>query len=157
MSELLDKLASCELVTEWVGPYDERLIFATGETPPNSGALVRDPWDERQRNWPQLATEVKRLIVPQLLAAKVIANVAHEEGAPDWNWVALNTSNIEDWPTCFPVNEQTRIFERAWAAVGLCSNILGLAVFARQQENNGVEARVQLVPDRVFEKIVRLG
>lgn len=154
MSDIFEKLASCEQITEWINPYDKKLAMATGETVPNGGANLRDGWYEPGHDWVRLEAEIKRLVVPQIIAPRVIAKFM---GDGDWNRITLNFSSQEDWSTCFPVNERTHIFTRegkkAWAAVGLCGKILGLAVFAQEQPESNIIAKIQQVPEEIFQKL----
>ncbi len=159
----LRKLAGCEQITEWVDPWDERLVVATGEIPPNNGATVREPWmlEKGAVGWAE--QEVKRLLVAR--AVGMIGTVETEFDAQrgyvpvERGTVVVRFSEMSDWLQCFPVSEQTEIFknpegEQAWAGVALCGKVLGLAVFGQEQELGGVEARVQIVPEDKFRKIV---
>ena len=154
MSEVLRKLANCEQITDWINPSDQRLVDATGEPAPNRGGGLRIGWEECQHDWPQLEAGVKRLIIPSAIGSRVMGAVVGDE---DWSRVVLGFQSPEDWRACFPANEDTQIFVRdgrqAWAAVGLCENILGLAVFAQELESGGVQAKVQPVPEDVFAKL----
>lgn len=158
MSEILNKLASCEQVSEWVGPYDERLVGATGEPVPNPGANLREEWYEPNNDWDNLSAEVKRLMVPRAIASRVVAQFVGDE---DWNRIVLGFRDQQDWSSSFPIKAQTHIFTRqgrkAWAAVGLCERTLGLAVFAQEQTDSSVKAKVQLVPEEVFLKLVEIN
>lgn len=109
MSDILRKLASCEQITEWVDPYDERLALATGDPIPNGGGNVREGWYEPGHDWLNLEVEVKRLIVPRIIASRVIARF---DGNGDWNRILLDFPDIRDWSSCFPVSEKTHIFTR---------------------------------------------
>ncbi len=55
-------------------------------------------------------------------------------------------------------NERTQIFTdkggRARVGVGLCGNVLGLAVFSKEAEKRAIEARIQVVTEEVFQDII---
>lgn len=162
MSEVLNKLAACERVSEWLDPWDERLVIATGETPPNSGATVREVWRAGHETQTMIARLVSRLLVPSSIKIEGTLDIGFEElrgYASSQGTVVLDFSAKADWVHCFPVSEQTQIFKtadglQAWAGLALCDKLLGLAVFSCETETDGLQARIQPVPDKVFQKIV---
>jgi hypothetical protein len=158
MSKILESLAACELVTEWVSPWDIRLETITGEQPPNRGCLVReDWWLDGESEFPTLATALKRIIVPPMLDKRATAQVT---GNLDWNRVILHLRDQSDWAECFPTEDHTEVRTqdglRAWAGIGLCDKFLGLAVFSQELISGIVEARVQKVPDDIFDQIINI-
>lgn len=152
MSEILDKLAACEQINEWVDRHDERIAIATGEPAPSDGGSVREKWQVDASEEVDLASQVRRLIVGQEpLTGTVETSTDRTMGS-----VVLHFAEAEDWSRCFPVSERTEFTtlqgQLAWAALALCDHV-GLAVFAQPTEDQGVEARVQVVPDEVFRRI----
>lgn len=163
MKSIVERLAQCNQVIEWANPNDARLAIATDEPAPNSGGDVRTEWEVDPREEEIVAAEVKRLLVPN---AKVLKGLAHavfardawpHEDEPGVGNVVITLTDEQDWHEVFPT-EQSRIFKRrgiqAWAAVALCSDEIGLAVFSKQIDGGGVEARVQQVPDDVLQRIL---
>ena len=70
--------------------------------------------------------------------------------------VEIEFSDLRDWATCFPASDKTGIFKdkngrQAWAAIALCERVVGLSVFAKEEEGGGVRARIQLVPDQALQ------
>lgn len=155
MSEILDRLAKCEQVTDWLSKSDPRLEIASGEPAPNDGGGIREGWWESIKDWPQLATEIKRILVPREIGSRVMAKV---DGTEDWSLVMLDFETLDDWSSCFPINEDSQIFvhdrTRAWAAVGLCEDTFALAVFGRETRKRNVQSIVQPVIEEVFEKLI---
>ncbi len=145
MSEILNKLAACERITEWVVPADKRLLRSTGQPRPSGGmgGMLREEWIAEKAEWPQVETEVKRLVVPRRIGKRAVAQM---DGDEDWNRLRL-TVDTKDWDNCFPTRRETQIFrtpegQQAWAAVALCGRVLGLAVFAVETIDSTVEARI---------------
>ena len=158
MSNIVERLAECEQITEWINPLDQRLVVATGELPPNGGAGLREDWEIGEIPAERLEVEVKRLVVPEAISLRGLV-IATADIDNYGSRVLLNFTSKEDWSDCFPVGRDTAIFtdgngKQAWAGVGVCGNILGLAVFSREIEANEIQANVQPVPKEVFEKIV---
>ncbi len=149
MSEILNRLSKCERVIEWVDPWDPRLVQATGLPAPQRGGADRMGWSEDEADWPNLVTELSRIIGYK---DRVIGRV---EGDEDWATVILDFPSLKDWTQCFPVsNERTRLglpdADRvAWAAVGKCAMEIGLGVFAELQPRGQIEVRVQHIPEEV--------
>ncbi len=160
MSEILDKLATCERITEWVDPWDERLVVATGEPSPNSGCNVRKGWFEKPEDWRKLSVEVKRLLVPEVIASKVVTGVLGDILGENefWQTVTLDVPSLELWSLCFPVNDRTEIMtrrnNRIWVGLGLCATNLGIAVFSRLTPEETIDARIQLMDEEVFKKLI---
>ncbi len=164
MITFLDRLISCEQITEWVDPNDARLVAATGEKAPNGGGNVRDAWElSSKQEGVSVAREVGRLIIGDastLLGEVSVAFTVHpshiKRGWEGTGSVSVGFTDSRDWVNRFPT-ERSQIFNRegrqAWAAVALCSNQIGLAVFGMENKDGGVDARVQVVPDDVFEAI----
>lgn len=159
-----ERLAACEKITEWLDPNDTRLVAATGDPVPNGGGNVREPWQvENNDEEIAVAHEVRRLLIPDESTLRGVAKVAFTNtifgtdlGVGTGNVIAV-FDNAQDWADRFPT-DRARIFNRegrqAWAAVALCGSQLGLAVFAIESTSGGVDARVQVVPDDVFEAIL---
>lgn len=158
MSEILIKLAACEQITEWVVPADKRILRATNQPRPSGGmgGMLRKEWSADKSEWPLLEEQVKRLIVPIAIGKRAIAEM---DGDEDWNRLRLTVSNRKVWNECFPAGSKTEIFkteegQQAWAAVALCGNILGLAVFAQETSGTTIQARIQPVPEEIFQRII---
>lgn len=157
MSEILDKLARCEQVSEWIDPLDGRLVSATGETPPNSGASIREDWGIQDPELvASLVHHVKRLLVTEVAVHQVGADFSRDAWG---DRVTLQLPSVEIWAMCFPVDDKTKIFtspdgRRSWAGVGICAPELGLAIFSHEIKDSGVEARIQPVPKEVLAKLI---
>ncbi len=154
MSETLHKLARCQRITEWLTPHDPRLVAATGQPAPNPGGNVRMGWDMAASDWPRLETEVRRLVVPRALGTRVLSHIEADEYT---DRLVLDFTSKADLERCVPLTDKNAIFKRsgrqAWAAIALCGNVLGLAVFAQELEGGAAQARIQPVPSRVLAKI----
>lgn len=162
MSEILRTLADGATMSEWVNPWDERLVAATGEQPPNRGGSLREAWHLPNGSGRIAAMLLRKCLLPpaHLLGGNVEASfnkdityVPVDNGA-----VVFNFSERNDWLGWFPAGEKTKIFkgfddEQAWAAVGIFGRLFGLAVFS-QELDTGIEARIQPVPKAMFEKII---
>ena len=160
-----ERLAACEKITEWLDPYDARLVIATGDKAPNGGGNVRDFWElSSKQEEAAVAREVGRLIIGHAATLRGEANVAFvghpwyiQRGLEGIGTVTAGFTHPDDWANRFPT-DRARIFNRegrqAWAAVALCRDQLGLAVFGMENLNGGVNARVQVVPNDIFESIL---
>lgn len=162
MSEILKRLASCERVTEWIDPWDKRLIRATGEAPPNGGANVRAAWHLDHDAQTIVSQLVGRLLVPDSVNLRGRLKIGFDElpgYAHSRGTVVLEFSAKDDWAQCFPVGDKTQIFKTAeglpaWAGLAVCDTLVGLAVFSCETEDDGVQARIQPVPENIFQKII---
>ena len=152
----IKKLVKCEKITEWLDPHSERLVQATGRNAPNPGTL-REGWCVEENEWPLLASEVERLLIPKVLGIVALAEV---RGDLDNNRVVLSVPSLNTWATCFPVNNNTNVLTRpngtrSWAAVGMCGETIGLAVFASERIGwPSIEVRIQPVIEDIFDKII---
>lgn len=164
----IEQLAMCEKITEWIGLNDPRLVEATGEPAPNRGTSLRDNWSADMQAG-NLRLEIARLLVPlDVILAQPVTSLFDVDvwRGETRNRVIVNFGSGDDWLKCFPLGETSRLPTsdddwRAWAGVALCGQAFGLAVFADETFQNtepweslGVQARVQPVPDAVFERIV---
>lgn len=164
----IEQLASCEKITEWVNLNDLRLVEATGEPAPNRGKSLRENW-RPELLAKDLELEIARLLVPSNVTLAQPITAAFD--ADEWRGetrsrVFVNFASEEDWLQCFPLGDTSRLPTsdddwHAWAGVALCGNVLGLGVFAEELfkdtvswEGAGVQARVQPVPEAIFQRIV---
>lgn len=162
MKNIVDRLAECEQISEWIGINDPRLTIATGEPAPNRGAQLRESW-EAGLSPKRLVAEVSRLIVPtsvELVHPVTATFDADVRQGKKMSRVCINFASSEDWLRCFPLgNESSMTFGdddwTVWAGVATCSGDCGLAVFAQQDMEVGetVEARIQPVPNDIFKRI----
>lgn len=137
MSEHLFRISSCEQITEWITPQDERLVRVTGLTPPVDARTLREEWRLKKAEIPELLFAVKRLIVPTPLEDKVFASFDTSTWGDDASGtIGFTFANYEDWRQCLPANEQTVAFDRNGArgnaAIAVCGQTAGLAVMAME-------------------------
>lgn len=157
---MIERLACCERVTEWISLFDERLVRATGQPSPNGGARLRENWDEVSSPI-RLEAEIARLLIPSHVELDREVSVKFHET----EWKGFVTSRVlldfcteTDWLRCFPLGSDSQVPDdeadfKAWAGVAMCGDVMGLAVFASQQDSS-VQARVQPVPIEVFGRII---
>lgn len=157
----LQKLRASEHITEWLDPYDHRLEVATGDTAPNSGGGLREPWDVHPESEFLIAYEVTRLLVPTdtLLPIDIVrVEFVHSSDGrptdPGRGTIVLRTPNTESYGQHLPIRDRTEVvsprFGRlGWAGLAL-SQMIGLAVFTKQIDDQITETRVQRVPDAIF-------
>ncbi len=164
MSDIVERLVKSERISEWVDPYDQRLVDLTGEEPPADGGEFRELWEVTDVSEQEIvAREVGRLLIPEDVQLNGSVDIAftneifgHDMGEGVGNVVA-RFANRSDWSSVFPTDRAV-IFSRndgrtAWGAVGLCGSLIGLAVFSHELENGSVQARIQVVPDEALEQI----
>lgn len=152
MSEQFERLASCERITEWLNPWDRRLINVTGLRPPVDGKSLREDWHVEKAELPQLVKTIKRLLVPHELEDQVNtsfgANCSDSIGII--GTVSLEFEHEQNWSKCFPLSEKTLVFDRHGvrgdAAIALCGQVAGLAVISMDfYEDGGLDFAVQSV------------
>lgn len=167
MSEMINRLARSEQVTEWISLFDERLVRATGQPSPNLGGRLRENWKGISSPL-RLEAEIARLLIPAHVELDAEVSVKFNDiprHGDVSNRVLLNFCTEIDWLKCFPLGNDSQIphFDddfRAWAGVALCGSVIGLAVFATEQMDEqlrtvqSVQARVQPVPMEVFGRII---
>lgn len=159
MSEIVEKLAACERITEWVTPWDKRLGEIAGIPVPRAGGNLRELWeltDTDEEN--EVVHHVGRLLIPagMRLHGEITTRFASRMYKGSGN-VELEFSDARDWSACFPVSNNTEIFmkqdRQVWAALALSNRIAGLAIFAVEQDHGGVLARVQRVPEEDLQRL----
>ena len=167
MSEMINRLARCEQVTEWISLFDERLVRATGQPSPNRGGGLRENWKCISSPL-RLEAEIARLLIPSHVELDGEASVKFDETPRHGdisNRVLLNFCTEIDWLKCFPLGSDSQIPDfdddfRAWAGLAMCGEVMGLAVFATEQMDEqlrtvqSIQARVQPVPMEVFGRIM---
>lgn len=155
MSEILDAISKSKNIVEWIEPWSDRLARATGMPAPQSGGAGRMSWEVESQHWPQLAAAVKRLIVPELIADQITAEMNGDE---DCNRLILASPTIEAWFECFPANDLTNIITvrglKRWAAIAITDNKLAMGIFARENDTSGVEAMIQPISEDVTTQLV---
>jgi hypothetical protein len=137
MSDHFSKISSCNEITEWLTPRDERLVRVTGLKPPIDAKTLREEWSVQKSEITNLLSVVKRLIVPETLAGKVEANFGLSSyGDQPTGTIALLFEDQEDWRKCLPVSDNTLAFDRNGArgnaSIALCGEAAALAVMAME-------------------------
>lgn len=160
MSEHFDRISSCEQITEWITPQDDRLVKVTGLKPPVDANTLREEWDIERAEIPELLTVIKRLLVPEALTDRVDTRFdVAEFGENTLGTVALVFKDQTDWQKCLPLSEHTLAFDRDGArgnaALAVCGQIAGLAVMAMEVYDEGeLDFAVQPVRPAKLEQIL---
>ena len=162
MSEILNRLADGEQITEWIDPWDQRLITATGQKAPNKGGSLRENWRLPRNTGDIAALLVKRCLVSEPCVGDVEASFDRNEVTyvpQDRGTIVLSFSDRRDWSSWFPASPKTEIFkdedgQQSWAAIGIFAKSFGVAVFSCERSGVGVESRIQPVPQAMFQKIL---
>lgn len=154
MCEILNQLKASSAIIEWIDPWDTRLERATGRPAPQKGGVDRMEFEVHEYEWPELASAISRLIIPESVIPQTPATVI---GTEDWNRVVLELPTTETWAECFPANDQTNILTvdglKRWAAVGITDNQVGISVFAAETPEHSVVAKIQSIPDETVSLI----
>ncbi len=163
MRNTMERLAASEKITDWLGITDDRLVRATDEPSPNGGLHVRESWDGHLPK-AMLVAHVSRLLVPGTV--ELDGPITAELAADEWRGatrrrVHVNFGSEDDWLKCFPLGDQSRLPTsdedwHAWAGMAVCGEVMGLAVMASEWHGEGIQARVQPVPDKVFSRILEV-
>lgn len=96
-----------------------------------------------------------------LVHAVFVRDALGYQDEPGIGNITVTFTDEQDWHENFPI-ERTEIHPimfarkgiKTWAAVGICSDEIGISVFSKQTVDGGVLARVQYVPDDILRKIL---
>jgi hypothetical protein len=159
-SLLIEQLASCKEITNWVGIDDKRVPL--NRTSSHYGWDVSRRWPISHDESEALKAHIKRLVIPGHISLRglVTTGIGWNNGAT----VDVVFTSQEDWLNSFPISETSPLpgdaFDSAryWGAIALLGNGLGMTVCGWEgfDENTG-DVSFSRVDMTLLEVVERVG
>ncbi len=159
--EALKILRSADHISKWFDPWNDRLAEVSGDPKPHRGfSTFGDQWDGVVQKFHELTKGQRDIPAPSRPAEFISQEVIRILSPPSFEPVGFVSvpethdadvyfSHFEDFAQCFPATKIQVVDKpdrRAWAAIALCDNGLGLAFFASQELTEGEPIKLQVEP-----------
>ncbi len=160
--EALKILRNADHISKWFDPWNDLLAEVSGDPKPHRGfSTFGDQWDGVVKEFNKVTKGSQAIPAPSRPAEFISREVIRILSPPSFEPIGsvfvpethdadVYFSHFEDFARCFPTTANTQVVDksdrRAWAAIALCDNGLGLAFFASQELTEGEPVKLHVEP-----------